>query len=73
MTKDRERYMRKIILGAAAMIALATTSTANAHDFFLMPDQFRTPTADPVKIQVTVGSNFNPQQSASTSPFSFTS
>ena len=50
--------MRKIILGAAAMIALATTSTANAHDFFLMPDQFRTPTADSIKIQATVGSNF---------------
>ena len=50
--------MKRTILGAAAMIALATTSTANAHDFFLMPDQFRTPTADSIKIQATVGSNF---------------
>ena len=50
--------MRKIILGAAAITALTSASAASAHDFFLMPDQFRTPNADSVKISATVGSNF---------------
>ena len=58
MTKERERNLRRIIFGAAAMIALATTSAASAHDFFLMPDQFRVPDASAVKISATVGSNF---------------
>ena len=50
--------MRKIILGAAAITALILASAANAHDFFLMPDQFRAPDTRPVKISATVGSNF---------------
>lgn len=50
--------MRKFILGAAAITALLSTSAAGAHDFFLMPDQFRTPNASPIKISATVGSNF---------------
>lgn len=50
--------MKKVILGAAAITALLSASAATAHDFFLMPDQFRTPNAGVVKISATVGSNF---------------
>ncbi len=50
--------MRKIIIGAVAVTGLVAVSAANAHDFFLMPDQFRAPNASPVRISATVGSNF---------------
>lgn len=50
--------MRKILFRAAAITVFFTASAANAHDFFLMPDQFRVPDASSVKISATVGSNF---------------
>ncbi len=49
--------MRKIIIGAAALTGLVAVSAANAHDFFLMPDQFRAPNTGPLEISATVGSN----------------
>ena len=50
--------MRKIILGAAAFTGLVAASAANAHDFYLMPQDFRTLGVSPVTIQATVGSSF---------------
>ena len=50
--------MRKFLVGVTVMTALVAASAANAHDFFLMPDQFRSSNAGPVKIHATVGSNF---------------
>ena len=50
--------MRKIILGAAAFTCLVAASVANAHDFYLMPQAFRTPGAGLVTIHATVGSSF---------------
>lgn len=38
--------------------ALASASTAAAHDFFLLPQQFEGGTKDPVHIQATIGSSF---------------
>ena len=49
--------MKKFIPTVAAFAGLIAASAANAHDFFLMPDSFRT-TAGPVRIHATVGSNF---------------
>ena len=49
--------MKKFIPGLAAFASLIAAPAANAHDFFLMPDSFRT-TAGPVRIHATVGSNF---------------
>ncbi len=50
--------MRRFIFGAATLTVLVAASAANAHDFFLMPEQFRGPSAGPVRISATVGSNF---------------
>lgn len=50
--------MKKIIFGAAAFTGLVAASAANAHDFYLMPQEFRTPGAGPVTIHATVGSSF---------------
>ena len=50
--------MTKIIFGAAAFIGLVAASAANAHDFYLMPQEFRTPGVGPVTIHATVGSSF---------------
>ncbi len=49
--------MKKINFAVAALASLTAASAANAHDFFLMPDDFRT-AAGPVRIHATVGSNF---------------
>lgn len=49
--------MKKFIPGLAAFASLIAASAANAHDFFLMPDDFRT-ASGPVRIYATVGSNF---------------
>lgn len=49
--------MQKFIPTVAAFAGLIAASAANAHDFFLIPDSFRT-TAGPVRIHATVGSNF---------------
>ena len=50
--------MRRILFGAAAITVLIAASAANAHDFYLMPQEFRTPGAGPVTIHGTVGSSF---------------
>lgn len=50
--------MRRIILAAAAFTGLVPASAANAHDFYLMPQEFRTPGTGPVTIHATVGSSF---------------
>ena len=49
--------MKKIISAVTAFAGLTGASAANAHDFFLMPDNFRT-TTGPIRIHATVGSNF---------------
>lgn len=50
--------MKRFILAAAAFTGLVAASAANAHDFYLMPQEFRTPGAGPVTIHATVGSSF---------------
>lgn len=50
--------MRKVIFGLAMAAAAGLASTAFAHDFFLLPEQFQAPVAGSVKIQATVGSSF---------------
>ena len=50
--------MKKIIFGAAAFTGLVAASAAGAHDFYLMPQDFRTPGVGPVTIHATVGSSF---------------
>ncbi len=50
--------MRKLLYALALMAGLTGGSTAGAHDFFLLPDQFQTTLANPVKIRATVGSTF---------------
>lgn len=49
--------MKMFTPGLAAFAGLIAASAASAHDFFLMPDEFRT-AAGPVRIRATVGSNF---------------
>lgn len=49
--------MKRLIPITAAMAALVGASAAHAHDFFLMPDNFR-PAAGFIRIHATVGSNF---------------
>ena len=50
--------MKKLILTAAALTGFVAASAASAHDFYLMPQEFRTPDAGPVTIHATVGSSF---------------
>lgn len=50
--------MKRFVFGAAALTALVAASAVSAHDFFLMPDQFRAPQAGTIRIDATVGSNF---------------
>ena len=49
---------RRLLLGMAAVSALAVASAAAAHDFFLLPEQFTTARAGTVQLQATVGSSF---------------
>ena len=49
--------MKRIIFGMAAFTGLVA-SGASAHDFYLMPQEFRTTGAGPVTIHATVGSSF---------------
>lgn len=57
----------RIWFGASVAAALAWASAAAAHDFFLLPEQFRAPSASAVKIQATVGSSFPTPEIAVTS------
>lgn len=50
--------IKRLLLGIAAAGALASASAAVAHDFFLLPEQFKTKAAGTVRIQATVGSSF---------------
>lgn len=50
--------IRTALVAMTAVGAVALNSVAAAHDFFLMPNQFRAPSAGAVKIQATVGSSF---------------
>lgn len=50
--------VRRVLFALTAIGAVALASTAAAHDFFLMPEQFRAAGVGPVKIQATVGSSF---------------
>lgn len=50
--------MRKLIIELVAIGALVSASAAAAHDFFLLPKQFTTPSPGTVQIQATVGSSF---------------
>ena len=50
--------MRKIFVGLGAIAAVASSSAASAHDFFLLPAQFIAPGKGPITIQATVGSSF---------------
>lgn len=49
--------MRRIIFGAAAFTGLVA-SGASAHDFYLMPQEFRNTSVGLVTIHATVGSSF---------------
>lgn len=56
---DGGRHMtRALLFGMTAATALVTASAAGAHDFFLLPEQFRAPSSGVVKMQATVGSSF---------------
>lgn len=48
----------RLWFGASVAAALVWASAAAAHDFFLLPEQFRAPSAGAVKIQATAGSSF---------------
>lgn len=50
--------MGKLLKLALAVTAVAGSSVAYAHDFFLLPDQFQPPRAGAVRIAATVGSSF---------------
>lgn len=50
--------MNRIIIGAAALGAVFTTSAAAAHDFFLLPERSTTERSGAVSLQATVGSSF---------------
>jgi hypothetical protein len=50
--------MNKIIVGMTAATTLVTASVAAAHDFFLLPEDFRATSSGAVKMQATVGSSF---------------
>ena len=50
--------MKNLWIGAAIAGSLVCASTAAAHDFFLMPEQFRASSPGALKIQATVGSSF---------------
>ncbi len=50
--------VRRLLTGMSVAGALAFASTAAAHDFFLLPEQFTTPGVGTVAIQATVGSSF---------------
>ena len=52
---DQDIQITKIIFGAAAFIGRIAASAANAHDFYLRPQEFRTPGVSPVTIHATVG------------------
>ncbi len=48
----------RLITGTGMAAAFVWASAAAAHDFFLLPEQFRAPSVGAVKIQATVGSSF---------------
>lgn len=50
--------IRTLLVAMTAATALVTASAAAAHDFFLLPEQFRAPSPGAVKMQATVGSSF---------------
>lgn len=50
--------MNNITRGVVIITAMAAASAASAHDFFLMPAQFRTLNLGPLVINATIGSNF---------------
>jgi len=50
--------MRRLITGAALAGTAFLGSAASAHDFFLLPERFTTPTGGSAVIQATVGSYF---------------
>lgn len=50
--------MKRLLFGLAALGSVTFASTAAAHDFFLLPNQFITSEAGSVGIQATVGSSF---------------
>jgi len=50
--------MKRLLVGAAVVGALLSASAAWAHDFFLLPAQFKTEKTGPIAIQATVGSSF---------------
>ena len=50
--------MGKLFKWTLAVAVVAASSSAFAHDFFLLPDQFQLPRAGTVKIAATVGSSF---------------
>lgn len=50
--------MKRLVVGAGIAGSLVCASAAAAHDFFLMPEQFRASSPGAVKIQATVGSSF---------------
>lgn len=58
--------IRTFLLGMTAATALVTASAAAAHDFFLLPDQFRAPSSGAAKLQATIGSSFPAPQIAVT-------
>jgi hypothetical protein len=49
------RKMRGLLIG---LITALGASSAYAHDFFLLPEQFSTSWAGPLNVQATVGSSF---------------
>ncbi len=50
--------MKKFLVGASLLTALACATAASAHDFFLLPQQFTASGEGGVMVQATVGSNF---------------
>lgn len=50
--------MRRLFVGIGIAGSLAWASAAAAHDFFLLPEQFRATGSGAVKMQATVGSSF---------------
>lgn len=48
----------KLLVGVSTAAALTFGFAANAHDFFLLPEQFRSQKQGPLRIEATVGSSF---------------
>lgn len=56
--------MQRFIFSTALVASAVIATAASAHDFFLLPTQFRTAGTGPIHVQATVGSSFPKPEAA---------